>query len=333
MVCMKALKLVLRILVTSLLLFWVFRRVDAAQFWLAVTLARWDYLLALWGCSIVFLVLRAAKMRFILRQQNLPISTFMLFKVSAATFLYSLVLPGSLSSGAKWHILKNATGRGTIIFNGMVYSQLSELWIMSVTALLVLVFSNPSRILLPDSPAWWLPVSCIGALGVLLLLTLAVVSQRRNHWLRQGLQALVQRLPARFQATAQQILREAARFQQAGWRFHSSIVFCTLGLNGGSVLVYYLAAQAANLSIPWTVLIWLSSAIFVLGRLPITIANLGLRDVTLVGILAAYGLEEPAVLFMSMLLFTTVLLKAALGAGFLIHWSWGERRASDPPAP
>ena len=321
MVYTKYIKLAIRLGITAGLLIWVFRQVDGRQFWQAVPLASREYLALLWLSSVAFLVLRAAKTQYIFRRQSLDVGLLMLFKVSAVTSLYSLILPGLISSGAKWYILKKATGKGATVFNGMLYNQASELIIMSASALVVLIVANPSSILLPDAPSWALPAVCLALLAAIVLLTALLLGERTNRWISDVLNRLIRLLPARMQDKSRQIVREAALFQSAGWHFHAVNVLYTLGQVIGSIIVYFFAAQAVHLTIPASVYVWLTSAIFILGRLPITIANLGLREMTLVGILAAYGLDKPSVLLMSMLLFSTVVVKAIVGAGFQIHWS------------
>lgn len=323
----KYIKLAIRIAVTSGLLVAVFLQVDQRQFWQAVPTARWEYLALLWLSSIAFLVLRAAKVQYILKQQSLDIGLFMLFKVSAVTSLYSLILPGLVSSGAKWYILKKATGKGTVVFNGLMYNQASELIVLSASALAILLATNPGSVLMPGVPRWVLPVVCSALLLAAVLLTAFLLGKRTNTWILHGLDRLTRWLPDRMQAKSRQIVREAALFQSVGWRFHAIAVLYTLGQVVGSIIVYFFAAQAVHLTIPLSVYIWLTSAIYLLGRLPITIANLGLRDMTLVSILAAYGLPKSSVLLMSMLLFSTVVVKAAVGAAVQIRWSLTERQA------
>ncbi|NOR67274.1 MAG: hypothetical protein GQ528_07955 [Woeseiaceae bacterium] len=66
--------------------------------------------------------------------------------------------------------------------------------------------------------------------------------------------------------------------------------------------------------------------IYVLGRLPISIANLGVREVTLVGLLAVYGVEKPAALLMSMILFSALVFMAGIGSMFQLYWSIASRK-------
>ncbi|MEK7995478.1 MAG: hypothetical protein AAB403_16885, partial [Planctomycetota bacterium] len=69
-------------------------------------------------------------------------------------------------------------------------------------------------------------------------------------------------------------------------------------------MTYVLAARTASIVAPVSAFVWLCSLIYVLGRMPISIANLGVREVTLVGFLAVYGVGKPAAMLMSMILFS-----------------------------
>ena len=315
--------LAIRILITFGLLAWVFSYIDYQQLWQAVGAARVEYLVILWTASFAFFALRSFKMHLILKQQALDIGTFTLFKVSTVTSLYGFVLPGLMSTGIKWYILKKATGKGTNIFNGMLYNQLSELIIMSACALLVLIITNPAPLLFPGAEhLWLLPAVCSIILVLLIAVTLFLLSPRTSGYILNVLNYMMKLLPDKIRRKGEQTLREVTMLQGAGWRFHALMGFLTFITQlVGTIVVYMFASKAANISIPLTVYVWLTSIVFILGRIPITIANLGVREITLVSILAVYGVGKPSALLMSMIVFTSVVLKAMLGAGFMIHWS------------
>lgn len=324
----KYFKLAIRILVSFVLLALVFWHVDLRQFWQAVRSARSEYLAMAWVASIAFFVVRSYRLRLILKQQSLNIGTFTIFKISAATALYSLVLPGLMSTGVKWYMLKKTTGKGTNIFNSMLYNQLSELIVMSACALLVLIITNPTSLLFPDTTnLWLLPTVCSIILLLLITSTLFLLIPQTSGYVLKALDHMIKPLPNKMRNKARQALQEAAMFHDSGWSFHVSVVLLNIVTQVvGTIIVYIFAAKAANFSIPLTVYIWLTSLVFILGRIPITIAGLGIREVTLVGILAAYGVEEASALLMSMVLFSSIVLKAIVGAGFMIQWSLAKKK-------
>jgi len=56
------------------------------------------------------------------------------------------------------------------------------------------------------------------------------------------------------------------------------------------------------------------------------VSNLGVREVTLVGVLAFYGVEKSAALVMSMILFSSAVFMALIGAGYQIWWMMRAKR-------
>ena len=74
-------------------------------------------------------------MKYILKKQECDTTVLTLIAVSAVSTLYSLILPGALSSGVKWYILKKNTGKGTNVFSSMLYNQVSEVAIMTLMGL------------------------------------------------------------------------------------------------------------------------------------------------------------------------------------------------------
>ncbi|MHC4742056.1 MAG: lysylphosphatidylglycerol synthase transmembrane domain-containing protein [Planctomycetota bacterium] len=323
----KYLKLAIRIIGTSVLLGLVFWRVDLQKFWQAILSAKREYFVLAWVVSTAFFVVRSYRLRLILKQQSLDVGTFTIFKVSAATALYSLILPGVMSTGVKWYILKKATGKGTNIFNSMVYNQLSEIIVMSCCALVVLIVTNPTSLLFPETTNYWLlPAVCSVGLVLLVASTLFLLIPRTSGYVLRALDYMVKPLPEKVRNKARQTLREATMFHDAGWLFHANMVLLNIVTQVvGTVVVYILAAKAANFSVPLTVHVWLASLVFILGRIPISIAGLGVREITLVGILTAYGVEESSALLMSMVLFSCIILRAIIGAGFMIKWSLAKK--------
>ncbi|OHB78070.1 MAG: hypothetical protein A2Z25_24695 [Planctomycetes bacterium RBG_16_55_9] len=127
----------------------------------------------------------------------------------------------------------------------------------------------------------------------------------------------------------QEILDQIAVFQTTGWRFHfAAALLTTVDTLVGGAATYLLAARMANIDAPVLVLVWLCAVIYIVGRLPITVANLGVREVTLVGFLAVYNVEKSAALLMSMILFSAQVAMAIVGALYQISWAIRGKKAT-----
>lgn len=318
----QIIKLCARILVAAVLLTWVFSRVDLAQFGQALRTARWHYLLGVWAFTAVFFGLQSLAMQSVLKRQDCRVSVSTLFGASVITALYSLVLPGILSTGVKWYILKRHTGKGSNVLTSMLYNQVMLSVVMTAIGLAGLILTNPTSVFFPDTERRWvLPVACAVLLAALGVLCVLVLNGRTGGIAIRLLTAVLRPLPSVVQEKGRNVLTQIAVFQNAGLKFHLTIasINTVAGLLVG-LLIYLFAAGAAYVDVSVGILIWLCAIVFILSKVPISVANLGVRELTLVGLLTAYGVSKPASLLMSMILFSALIFMAALGVLYQLFW-------------
>ena len=326
-------KFIIRILITTGLLVWVFSQIDLGQFWQAITSARWPYLIAVWVLTAAMFWIRSVKMQFVLKKLSCHIDVNTLFGATTITALYSLIIPGILSTGVKWYILKKSSGKGSKVLSSMIYNQFTTMVLMTMFGLLALIISNPTSLLFPDaSNQWLLPAICGILLVTLLLLVFLLLNNRFGTGIIDLLKTTLRPFPTGIQRKGWELLDQIAVFRTAGWRFHLTASLITIfdTLVGG-VITYILAARTANIDAPTLVFVWLCAAIFVIGRLPITVANLGVREVTLVGFLAFYNVEKSTALLMSMILFSALIVMAIVGAAYQFFWAITGKKSTLQP--
>ena len=328
----QLIKLLIRILITAGLLIWVFSEVDFEQFRQTVNSAKWQFLIAVWIFTVILFWIRSMKMRLILKKQSCLISTNTIFGATAATCLYSMILPGILSTGVKWYILKKGTGKSSNVLCSMIYNQWLIMTIMTVFGLAALMFANPASLSISNTTNQRLvPVVC----GILLLATIAVslllLNSRTGGKITKAIAVLLKPLPAKIQQKGLEVLDQIATFQTAGAGFHLRITAISIidTLIGG-VIIYILSARAANVNAPVGTFIWLCALIYILGRVPVSIANLGVREAMLVVLLAPYGVEKPQALLMAMILFSALIVMAVIGAGYQIFWTVAAKNSNPP---
>jgi len=312
--CKQILKFVAKLLVTVILLLWVFSQIDLEQLSTATKNAKWGFLWIVWGLTIAVYWILSIKMRLILKKQDCHASTGALFGISAVTALYSMVLPGLFDVPVKWYILRQHTGKGSNVFSSMVYSQFTTILITSVSALVALIVTNPAG-------NWQLPTICLALLVFLIVVCLLLLNRRVGPKFTNYLSRLLKLLPRSWRDIGCRILAQLSVFQTASWAFHFKVVlldFASITIIGTTI--YFFAAKAARIDVLIGVLIWQCALIFVLGRMPISIANLGVREATLVGTLALYGVDAPSALLMSMIIFSNGILMAIIGAIFQLCW-------------
>lgn len=325
----KIVKLVLRFLITIALLVWVFSRVGLGRFGHTLAAARWQYSLGTWAFVVLFSLVQSKALQFILRRQDCHVRVRTLFGASVATNLYSMFLPGMLSTGVKWYILKRETGKGTHVFSSMVYNQMALFATIATVGLITVLGMNPVQLLhVEPSQGRMLQVLAAVVLAAMILFYVFFLNQRTGIVLTRVLERLFQLLPQRLMVKGQELVRQVAIFQSAGPAFHLKVV----AINMLAVLLlgvptYICAAWAAGVSVPLGVFVFLHAGVYVLSKLPVTVANLGLREVTVVGVLTGYGVASSSALLMSMILFSSHLFLAAIGAVYQLGWVARSKRA------
>lgn len=312
----QIMKFIAKLLVTVILLFWVISRIDLTQFSQTLRNAQWGFLWVVWGLTAVSYWLLSIKMRLILKKQDCHANIGKLFGASAVTALYSMILPGVLDAPVKWYVIRQHTGKGSNVFSSMVYNQFSVLLFTSASALVALIVTNPAG-------NWQLPAICLALLVFLITVCLSLASHTLGPKLTNYLSHVIEEpLPTSFRNTSYRILQQLSVFQTASWSFHFKVLlfnFVSITIIGTTIYIF--AAEAARIDVPIGVFIWQCAVIFILGRLPISIANLGVREFTLVGTLAFYGVDAPSALLMSMIIFSNRILMAIIGAVFQLCWS------------
>ena len=144
-------KLLVRILITTGLLIWVFSKIDLEQFRQTVKTAKWWFLFAVWVLVVLIFWINSIKMQLILKKQDCNVSIATLFGASAITLFYSMIIPGILSTGVKWYILKKDTGKSSSVLSSMFYNQMSIIVVITEFGLAALMITNPASLLKTDS--------------------------------------------------------------------------------------------------------------------------------------------------------------------------------------
>jgi len=312
-------KFLIRILITTVLLIWVFSQIDLEQFWQTVKTTRWQFLIGVWALTAIIFWINSIKMQLILKKQGCNVSIATIFGASAVTLFYSMIIPGILSAGIKWYILRKDTGKGSNVLSSMLYNQLSILFIMTVFGLVALIVTNPAA---NTGNRWLLPAVCLVLLAAIIIISLLFLNSRTGGKIIKGLMLLLRPFPANIRQKSQKVIEQIAIFQAVGAGFHLAIAAITIIASPvGGVVIYIFSARGANITAPLGVFVWLCAVIYVLGRIPISVANLGVREVTLVGFLALYGVETSPALLMSMILFSAVVFMAVIGAIYQLFWA------------
>jgi hypothetical protein len=169
-----------------------------------------------------------------------------------------------------------------------------------------------------------------------LLLALVVVSalmlsHRFGAQVTKVVKHTLRPFPAIVRDKGGEVLDQISLFQTVRWVFHLKILAHNLIRIALRAWLYLAAARAAQIDIGYLTALWTMALVFVLGRLPISVGNLGVREATLVHVLGMYGVEPSKALLMSMVVFSCLLLLALIGATYLLFGGVSLKKRTDPP--
>jgi len=248
----------------------------------------------------------AARLRFILEKQDCHVPTRRIFIASAVTSLYSLILPGVISVGVKWYILRSFTGKAAKVLSAMVYNQVSEILVRVLLSLIVVALVSPVS-------GWWTPVLCLAVAVVTVACSLLLLNGRTSRKLVTLSEFVLKPFPAVIRRGATKTIESSRTFASCGWPFHWKVAGFNVASTLLSAVIYLCAARATGISVPLMAFIWQASVVFVLAKLPISIANCGVREFTLIGFLSLYGVDATTAVFFSLLVFSNALVMAGIG--------------------
>ncbi|MCF7973085.1 MAG: flippase-like domain-containing protein [Phycisphaerae bacterium] len=325
----KWFKLFLRLSVTAAGLIAVFCLVDLRELKNAVMQADWRFLVLTWFFNAGLFWCRSYRFQLIIKKLACFVSVNTLFAASAMMALYGMIMPGMLSLAAKWYVIKRATGKGGEVVSAMVYNQVSIMVAMVAFGLLALAVNNPlSQLSLTQAQAGWLSFGGIMMFVVIMGMFAILLSQRvgsRVDWL---MQRWMRRLPEWVRAKADRVMIQMQVFRTLGQGFHLYILglgFVTSALGGG--VMFMLAARATHIDVPFMAFVWMHALIYILGRIPVSISNCGVREFVLMGLLGVYGVDRSVALLMSMIVFSAHIFMAFIGALYQVSWSLSKKRA------
>ncbi len=273
----------------------------------AVRQARLGLLAVSWFLTLIGFWVLSFKMRLILEKQGSVVDTATIFGVSAVTTLYSMVLPGLLDTTVKWYMLKDRTGQPSNVLSSMLYNQFTSTIVMVIVTLVTLIGSN----LLVSLQLF---VICSTLLVIIVIGSVVLLNRRVGPKLTGYLSAMLKPLPRKVRKVGQKVLGQLSVFQTAGWRFHfNSFFLSVIAMMVGGIFVFFFSAKTAGIDVPISALVYQCSLVFILGRLPITVGNLGVREVALVESLAVYDVDAQSALLMSLAILSNRVFFMAIG--------------------
>lgn len=287
----------------------ILSKIDLANTFLIFSTTKVSYLPFIFFLSIPSILMKAFRWRYLLKMQQIDYG----FKASLLTFLAGLyvgiITPGRIGELARVYYLKEEKRIS-------VGKSLSSLLVDRILDVLILLFFACSGLLI-FSVSKKITVLIV-ALAVLLALG-GTLSLRREY--AQRVLGFLSGLSF-FKKLADQAGITFGDFyggieKMRDWRLTFPLLL-TLSAYLISFFQCYLISVALNIPISFSYLVFCVAIVSLVSWIPISIAGIGTRDATLIGLFAVLGLEpEPAVSFSLMYLFVFNVSVASMG---LLAW-------------
>jgi len=244
-----------------------------------------------------------------------------------ATF-YSLVLPGDLiAGGVSWYKLsqpnhKYVEAGALLIFFRLV--QISSLIFVGLLAALM-----DQQIAIPEIRA----IIVIGLLGIVLMWIIFFSNQISKilTFITDKLNGKSSFLTSLFNSV-EKILYSILKFRLLSINrliivFSISIIAQAIGL------VYYLSlARAVNIKLSIFVIGWISTIVTIVQMIPVSIAGLGVREISYAVLLNDYGISPEQAISFSITIFVVFVIVGFIGGLFElidIYRNWQRRQKPD----
>lgn len=246
------------------------------------------------------------------------------FASQLATF-YSLLVPGDLAaSGAKWANLSAATGKRSLVLNAMVYNRLIQAFVPLMIGTLALCIHSPI------SNTWYIliPITALLLLfSVLVSLYNSSFGQKIEKMIRVGFHWL----PVSIYKKLDYFLCSMNLIRT--WTFvdHVRVVMLALLWTGTTFASFTCALWAVDIDISLLTVLWVYAFLVIVRLLPLTIANLGIREGALILLLQPYGISSDQAVSAGLIMFTNTLFMAVVGLGYQLFLltGWAKWKTSE----
>jgi len=320
---MKALKLILRVLLTAALVGALLHFVDWQKVAGALARARLGWMVAAFLLVIVGRAVQAGQLTLILRFVGSTVSWFRVFRAGALGAFYAQITPGGVASAvAKWTDLSAATQNRSRVANAILYHRI----LLDLQPLLIgaaaLAWSNPT-----GEPILAIATGGLAALG--LAGAIALYSRRLPVPLVRLAEAASHRLPGAAGRGVGRLLHDLDAFRGFTMTRHLSAAGVGLLAFGFRVAARLCLIRALGFSVPLTTIIWVDALLIVAFHLPITLSNFGVREGLVIAAFGLHGIPADVAFAYGLLIYACQLPMSLVGGTYQLALIAGWAKMKD----
>ena len=257
-------------------------------------------------------LIQSYQIAFGLAAMKIYIGIIKLLKITFISDFYSLSLPGRGVTGSAilWLGISYSKGSALKVGTLLLYVRL-----MGVIVLLGLGFSG---IMMDRAYAFDVFTISFTTLFALAIATFVLVlSPRYVHYIKYAVLLLLKPFSNEswFYRNSRKVYHAIKELGNLPWHTVVLIMLFSLCIHISGSFTFYLLARALDIDISFASMVWIRSFLILISIAPITIADLGVREVTLLVILDKYGISGESALSLSFAIFMVMILEALIGWG------------------
>jgi uncharacterized protein (TIRG00374 family) len=307
------------VIISLVLTILIFIRIDAAKVWATILTVNLFYYLIGLGLILIYLAVKSKRWQLLLRSQQITCSTFKAFTIYNIGSFYGLLTPGRIGDFAKIYYLSPYGGSGINAFWGTLYDRILDLVMLVIINILALFLLKN---LLPYFQEFFLFIS-VFLLGSIIIGLISVTIAKNKSFSRYKFDenSFLAEKSVHWIILKQKFVQPILRLWSIpiGERIFISLltVIIWVILFGA----YYAFAQSLNINLNIGMFVGVMSIAMLAANLPISFSGIGVRDLSLIILLALVGIDESRAVSLSLLVLSTYLLSAFIGVLALLFES------------
>lgn len=275
------------------------------------------WLLPMYGVMINGRILDAVQMKLILGKVGYRVRVERIFLANALSCFYTFILPGDMLAGlAKWANLSAATGDRPTVLNAMVYNKLALLIPALIIGTLALAWENPfHESVLPEALV----------LMALLALTFLICIFHPDYGevTDKIIYKITKPLPGVIRSRIEKLLDSMVAFRSFRLRDHFKFYLIAILLLLIRLIVFALASRAVGIQVNILTMTWVMALLISSQQLPITLANIGVREGILMAVLSPYGVPVENAFAFGLIIFSNQIIVGLIGLSYQIALTLG----------
>jgi uncharacterized protein (TIRG00374 family) len=322
----KRLVFFIKLGISICLLLFLFHIIPARDMYQSMRKAQPAWVLLGMATAIPIILLSAFQVQYLTRIQGMAISLVGLIRINMATAFYALFLPGILAGGAvKWLKFVQHEGKPIEAFVVVFFNRFVETVFIVMVGIL---FATPEILSsgLRSAVLLWCLIFIGLAAGYVLSLQPFFIGIMKGLTKRCP-------LPLFLKDRIDKIINSLGRFQALKAVNHLKIFLILALKNASGILSYYFLARSLSVQVSFYELAWIRSIILLLIILPISISGLGIREGSLVILLARYGIPAHEALAFSFLVFFRNSIQSLAGGFWELQALFSQKGTSPDHVP